>query len=393
MIQYSEKLRKLPPYLFLKIEQKKKELLRQGKDIIDFGVGDPDLPTPENIIAVMKKAVAKPINHHYPLGTGMPAFKEAIGRWYQKRFFVSLNPAQEVLVLIGSKEGLAHLPLAFLNSGDIALVPEPAYPGYQAATILSGGIPFFLPLQAENNFLPDLDAIPHRVAERAKLLFLDYPNNPTAAVATRQFLERVVNFAKKYELIVAYDNPYSEVYYEGKKPLSFLEIEGAKEVGIEFGSLSKTYSMTGWRIGWAVGNAEILEGLAKVKGNIDSGTFLAIQEAGIEALNGSQESTAAMRRIYQERRDILFSGLTEAGWQMDKPSATFYLWAKPPFDYTSEGMVSLLLEKSGILATPGSGFGPSGEGYLRFSLTLSKERIKEAVKRIKGIKLNGKKKK
>ena len=387
MMQYSERLRKLPTYLFLKIEQKKKELLNKGMDVIDFGVGDPDLPTPGNIISVMRKAVEKATNHCYPLGTGMPAFKQAIAQWYQKRFFVSLDPEKEVLVLIGSKEGLAHLPLAFLNREDIALIPEPAYPVYQTATILSGGIPFFLPLKAENNFLPNLEIIPHKVAARAKLLFLNYPNNPTAAVASREFLERVVKFAKKYELIVAYDNPYSEVYDEGKKPLSFLQIEGAKDVGIEFGSLSKTYNMTGWRLGWAVGNSEILEGLAKVKGNVDSGTFLAIQEAGVEALNGPQESTAEMRRTYKERRDLLFSGLTEAGWQMNKPSATFYLWAKPPFDYTSEKTASILLEKSGILATPGSGFGPSGEGYLRFSLTLNKERIKEAIERLKKIKL------
>ncbi len=387
MMQYSEKLRKLPPYLFLEIERKKKELLNKGIDLIDFGVGDPDLPTPENIISVMRKAVEKPINHRYPLGTGTHAFKQAITQWYKKRFSVSLNHEKEVLVLIGSKEGLAHLPLAFLNREDIALIPEPAYPVYQTATILSEGIPFFLPLKAENNFLPDLEIIPSKVAERAKLLFLDYPNNPTAAVASKEFLERVVKFAKKYEVIVAYDNPYSEVYYEGKKPLSFLQIEGARDVGIEFGSLSKTYSMTGWRIGWAVGNSEVLEGLAKVKGNVDSGTFLAIQEAGVEALNGPQESTAEMRMIYKERRDLLFSGLTEAGWQMNKPSATFYLWAKPPFNWTSEKTASILLEKSGILATPGSGFGPSGEGYLRFSLTLSKERIKEAIKRLKQLKL------
>ena len=386
MMEYSERLRKLPTYLFLKIEQKKKELLKKGMDIIDFGVGDPDLPTPGNIISVMRKAVEKPINHCYPLGTGMPAFKQAIAQWYKKRFSVSLDPEKGVLVLIGSKEGLAHLPLAFLNREDIALIPEPSYPVYQTATILSGGIPFFLPLKAGNDFLPDLEIIPHKVAARAKLLFLDYPNNPTAAVVTREFLQGVIKFAKKYELIVAYDNPYSEVYYEEKKPLSFLQIEGAKEVGIEFGSLSKTYNMTGWRLGWAVGNSEVLDGLAKVKGNIDSGTFLAIQEAGVEALNGAQESTAEMRRIYKERRDILFPGLKNAGWRLNKPSATFYLWAKPPFNYTSEKTASLLLEKSGILATPGSGFGPSGEGYLRFSLTLNKEKIKEAVGRLKKIK-------
>ncbi len=385
-MQYSERLRKLSTYLFLKIEQRKKELLKKGVEVIDFGVGDPDLPTPKNIISAMRKAVEKSQNHHYPLGTGLPAFKEAIAQWYQKRFSVSLNPEKEVLVLIGSKEGLGHLPLAFLNKGGIALIPEPAYPVYQAGTILSGGIPFFLSLREGNNFLPDLKAIPSNIARKAKILFLNYPNNPTASVANKEFFEKVVKFAKKYKIIVAHDNPYSEIYYE-EKPMSFLQIPGAKEMGVEFGSLSKTYNMTGWRIGWACGSAEILKGLAKIKGNIDSGTFLAIQEAGIEALNGPQEATEEIRRTYEERRDILFSGLKKEGWQSHKPSATFYLWAKTPVGYTSEKMASILLEKAGILATPGSGFGPSGEGYLRFSLTLNKERIKEAVERLRKISL------
>ena len=358
-MQYSERLKKLPTYLFLKIEQKKRELLKKGIDIIDFGVGDPDLPTPKNIICAMRKAVEKPANHRYPLGTGSPAFKEAIAQWYKKRFSVSLNPEKEILVLLGSKEGLGHLPLALLNKGDLALIPEPSYPVYQAGTILAGGIPYFLPLKAGNNFLPDLKSIPPKIAKRAKLLFLNYPNNPTASVASREFFAKVVKFSRNNDLIVLHDAAYSEIYYE-EKPLSFLQIEGAKGIGIEFGSLSKTYNMTGWRIGWACGSAEVLKGLAKVKGNIDSGTFLAIQEAGVEALNGPQEATEEIRATYEERRDILFSGLTEAGWQLNRPSATFYLWAKAPAGYTSEEVASTLLEKAGILATPGSSFGPSG---------------------------------
>ncbi|MCK4244548.1 MAG: LL-diaminopimelate aminotransferase [Candidatus Omnitrophica bacterium] len=385
-MQYSETLKKLPTYLFLKIEQKKKELLKKGIDIIDFGVGDPDLPTPKNIICAMGKAVEKPQNHRYPLGTGTPAFKEAIAQWYRKRFSVSLNPEKEILVLLGSKEGLGHLPLAFLNKGDLVLIPEPAYPVYRAGTILAGGIPYFLPLKAENNFLPDLKSISRKVAKRAKLLFLNYPNNPTASVASKEFFEKAVDFSRNNDIVVLHDAAYSEIYYE-EKPLSFLQIEGAKGIGIEFGSLSKTYNMTGWRIGWACGSAEVLEGLARVKGNIDSGTFLAIQEAGVEALNGPQEATKEIRRTYEERRDILFSGLKKGGWELNKPSATFYLWARVPAGYTSEKMASILLEKSGILATPGSGFGPSGEGYLRFSLTIDKERIKEAIERLKKIKL------
>jgi len=385
-MEYSERLKSLPAYLFLKIEQKKKDLLKKGVDIIDFGVGDPDLPTPKNIVAAMQKAVERPVNHRYPLGTGLPAFKEAIAQWYGKRFSVSLDSEKEVLVLIGSKEGLAHFPLVFLNQGDLALVPEPAYPVYQVAAILAGGVPYFLPLKEENNFLPDLEAVPDKIAKTAKLLFLNYPNNPTAAIANEKFFERTIEFASRNKIILAHDAAYSEIY-DKEKPLSFLQIPGAKEIGIEFGSLSKTYNMTGWRIGWAVGNAEILKGLARVKGNIDSGTFLAIQETGIEALNGPQESAEEMRKIYEERKNLLFSGLKSQGWQLRKPSATFYLWSKPPFGYTSEETASLLLEKSGILATPGSGFGPSGEGYLRFSLTLNEERIKEAIERLRKINL------
>jgi len=385
-MEYSERLKSLPAYLFLKIEQKKKDLLKKGVDIIDFGVGDPDLPTPKNIVAAMQKAVERPVNHRYPLGTGLPAFKEAIAQWYGKRFSVSLDSEKEVLVLIGSKEGLAHFPLVFLNQGDLALVPEPAYPVYQVAAILAGGVPYFLPLKEENNFLPDLEAVPDKIAKTAKLLFLNYPNNPTAAIANEKFFERTIEFASRNKIILAHDAAYSEIY-DKEKPLSFLQIPGAKEIGIEFGSLSKTYNMTGWRIGWAVGNAEILKGLARVKGNIDSGTFLAIQETGIEALNGPQESAEEMRKIYEERKNLLFSGLKSQGWQLRKPSATFYLWSKPPFGYTSEETVSLLLEKSRILATPGSGFGPSGEGYLRFSLTLNEERIKEAIERLRKINL------
>ena len=254
------------------------------------------------------------------------------------------------------------------------------------AAILAGGVPYFLPLKEENNFLPDLEAVPDKIAKTAKLLFLNYPNNPTAAIANEKFFERTIEFASRNKIILAHDAAYSEIY-DKEKPLSFLQIPGAKEIGIEFGSLSKTYNMTGWRIGWAVGNAEILKGLARVKGNIDSGTFLAIQETGIEALNGPQESAEEMRKIYEERKNLLFSGLKSQGWQLRKPSATFYLWSKPPFGYTSEETASLLLEKSGILATPGSGFGPSGEGYLRFSLTLNEERIKEAIERLRKINL------
>ena len=383
MIEISERLKKLPPYLFIEIDKKKKKLVEEGYDVISFGIGDPDMPTPPHIISAMKKAVENPKYHQYPLGKGMKEFRKAISNYYKKNYGVSLDYEEEICVLIGSKEGIAHFPLSFLNPGEVTLVPEPGYPVYQIGTILSGGKPFFLPLKEENNFLPDLTKIPKKILSKAKILYLNYPNNPTTAFASEEFLLETIKFCKKYNIILVYDAAYSEIYFE-EKPINFLSLPGAKEIGIEINSLSKTYNMTGWRIGWACGNKSLISGLAKLKENIDSGTFEAIQVAGISALNGSQECVRKLRNIYKKRRDIFADGLRKMGWAVNLPKGTFYFWVKIPSENSIE-MANFLLEKAHIVSTPGIGFGPSGEGYLRFSLTLSEEKIKEGVKRMEEV--------
>jgi len=384
-IEQADRLKQLPPYLFAELDRKKAEAKSRGVDVIDLGVGDPDLPTPDNIIAKLAEAAKDPRYHRYPSYTGMNDFRKAVGRWYKKRAGVELEPIQEVVSLIGSKEGIAHIPLAFINPGDIALVPSPAYPVYAIATMFAGGIPYEMPLLKENHFLPDLAAIPSDILGRAKMMFLNYPNNPTAAPATLDFFKTVVDFAEKHDIMICHDFAYSEMAFDDYIPPSFLETSGAKEVGIEFHSLSKTYNMTGWRIGWAAGNAKIIGGLGRIKSNIDSGIFEAIQVAGIEALEGDQQCLADMRRIYTERRDILVGGLKKLGINVEPPKATFYVWFEVPSGYTSAGFAELLLAKSGIVATPGNGFGAPGEGYVRMALTVSKERIAEAVARIADI--------
>jgi LL-diaminopimelate aminotransferase len=312
----------------------------------------------------------------------MNEFRRSVSRWYKKRTGVELQPIQEVVSLIGSKEGIAHIPLAFINPGDVVLVPSPAYPVYAIATMFAGGIPHEMPLVKENNFLPDLDAIPAGILDTAKMMFLNYPNNPTAVPATQDFFRAVVGFAEKHNIMVCHDFAYSEMTFDGYVPPSFLETPGAMEVGIEFHSLSKTYNMTGWRIGWAAGNAKIIGGLGRIKSNIDSGIFEAIQVAGIEALEGDQQCLADMREIYTQRRDILVEGLKKLGINVEPPKATFYVWFEVPAGYTSASFAALLLEKSGIVATPGNGFGAPGEGYVRMALTVSKERLSEAVDRM-----------
>jgi len=383
----AERLRRLPPYLFKEIDRKKAEVRARGVDIIDLGVGDPDLPTPGHIVEAMKKAAEDPSNHRYPSYSGMEGFREAVADWYQERFNVTAEPLKEVLSLIGSKEGIAHFPLAFVNPGDTVLVPSPAYPVYNIGTLFAGGRSFFMPLLAENGFLPDLEAIPHDVASSARAIFINYPNNPTAATAEPEFFERVVAFAKKHGIIVCHDAAYSEMTFDGFRPSSFLEVKGAMEVGVEFHSLSKTYNMTGWRIGFAVGNASAIEGLGAVKSNIDSGVFQAVQMAGIEALRGDQGCVAEMCAIYQRRRDVMTEGLISAGFKLEKPKATFYLWVKVPAGYTSAGITARLLEEAGLVVTPGNGFGEPGEGYFRMALTQKEDRLKEAIKRLKALSL------
>ncbi len=378
----AERLKQLPPYLFQEIDRLKAELAAKGVDVINLGVGDPDLPTPGHIIQALQKGAEDPTTHQYPSYSGMNDFRISVANWYRRRFGVDLDPLDEVVTLIGSKEGIAHFPLAFINPGDLALVPTPAYPVYHVATLFAGGESFFMPLVREHDFLPDLTAIPPDLARRAKVMFINYPNNPTGATAERDFYERVVAFAREYEVIVCHDAAYSEMAFDGYRPMSFLEIPGAKEVGIEFHSLSKTYNMTGWRLGFAVGNAQLLQGLGQVKSNIDSGAFNAIQMAGIAALEGSQECVGEMQQTYQERRDVLIAGLRSVGLAPAVPKATFYVWCPVPSGYTSSEFTSLLLKECGIVTTPGSGFGEPGEGYVRMALTVDRGRTAEAVTRI-----------
>lgn len=384
---YANRINALPPYLFATIDELKAEKRRQGINIIDFSIGDPDRPTPEHVVEAMRDAVLDPSTHRYPPYEGMPSFREAAAKWYKKRFGVKLNPEDEVLTLIGSKEGIVHLPLAFINPGDVALVPDPAYPVYRIGTILAGGTPHIMPLLAENGFKPDLDSIDAEIAKKAKLMFLNYPNNPTAAIADENFFKEVVDFASDNDIIVCHDNAYSEVTYDGYKAPALLQIKGAMDIGVEFHSLSKTYNMTGWRLGFAVGNAEVLAGLGKVKTNVDSGVFNAIQMAGIAALEGSQNCVKKMIAIYRERRDVLVRGLESLGTSVEAPKATFYIWAPVPRGYGSLDFSRLLLDKAGIVATPGIGFGDYGEGYLRFALTEPVERIKEAVERMRKLEI------
>jgi len=381
----STRIEALPPYLFAELDRKKQEVRARGVDIIDLGVGDPDRPTPKFIVNRLKREAEIPSNHQYPSYEGLPQFREAAATWYRRRFGVSLDPSSEVVALIGSKEGIAHFPLAFVNPGDAVLVPDPGYPVYHIATMFAGGRSHFLPLRRENGFLPDLDAIPRSVLAKAKILFLNYPNNPTSAVADRKFYRRVLGFAEEHDLIVAHDVAYTEIYFDGKKPMSILELPGAKKRCIEFHSLSKTYNMTGWRIGFAVGNAELVAGTGKVKTNVDSGVFQAVQGAGIAALTSSDEVTDAIRRTYQDRRDILVPGLRALGLDPVEPGGTFYVWIPVPKGYTSASFCAHLLERAGIVTTPGSGFGKSGEGYIRIALTKEKVRLREALTRMRKV--------
>ena len=382
IFEKADRLKRLPPYLFKEIDRKKQEVRARGVDIIDLGVGDPDLPTPPHIIEALKRAAEDPANHQYPSYVGMTALRETVAEWYKTRFGVELDPLNEVVILIGSKEGIAHMPLAFVNPGDVALVPSPSYPVYHNATIFAGGESYFMPLLGENDFLPDLDAIPEDIARKAKLMFINYPNNPTAAIADLDFFSRVVAFARKNRIIVCHDAAYTEMAFDGYRPPSFMEVEGAKEVGMEFHSLSKTYNMTGWRIGFAVGNREIIEGLGAIKSNIDSGAFQAIQVAAREALLQDQSCVEEMREVYKRRRDLMVKGLKDAGFSLEAPKATFYLWVRVPGGFTSADFVSRLLDK-GVVVTPGNGFGEPGEGYFRIALTKKRDRLEEAIARIK----------
>jgi LL-diaminopimelate aminotransferase len=386
-IKKAKRINDLPPYLFAEIDRRKRAALARGVDLIDLGIGDPDIPTPSPIVEKLIESSSKRDNHRYPNSSGMVEFRRAVADWYQQRFKVALDLEKEVVSLIGSKEGIGNMAIAFVDPGDVVLVADPCYPVYHIGTAFNGGKNYFLPLKKENHFLPDLDAIPAEIAKQAKLLWINYPNNPTAAVADRPFFERVIEFADRHNVIVCHDAAYTEMGFDGYRPMSFLEVEGAKEVGIEFHSLSKTFNMTGWRIGMAVGNAELVGGLAQAKSNLDSGIFQAVQEAGIEALRLGDTIVEPSRRIYQERRDILVDGLRAVGLECEKPKATFYVWVSAPRGLTSAEFTAKLLDEAGVVTTPGNGFGAAGEGYVRFTVCVDKTRLKEVAERIRQVTL------
>jgi LL-diaminopimelate aminotransferase len=384
-VRLSQRLEKLPPYLFVEISRKIAEKRAQGVRVISFAIGDPDIPTPPHIIEALREAALDPSNHRYPETEGLPELRRAIAAWYRRRFGVDLNPEEEVLPLIGSKEGIGHVALCLIDPGDVALVPDPAYPVYAMGTVIAGGQPYYLPLREENDFLPDLTQVPEEVARRAKVLWINYPNNPTGAVADLAFFREVVAFARRYDLVVCHDAPYTEVAFDGYRPPSFLEVPGAKEVGIEFHSFSKSYNMTGWRIGMAVGNARLIRALRDVKSNLDSGIPQAIQRMAIAALEGSQECIEEHNRIYQARRDRLVEALRRLGLRVRPSLASLYLWARVPEGETSVGFAERLLEEAAVVVTPGVGYGPSGEGYVRLSLTIPDDDLEEGLRRLEAL--------
>jgi LL-diaminopimelate aminotransferase len=379
----ANRIMNVPPYLFAEVEKKRADMISRGVKVIDLSIGDPDMPTPKRILRKFHRAVNDPKTHNYPPYEGTKEFREAVAKWYKKRFNVELDPESEVLSLIGSKEGIAHVFLAFIDPGDYALIPDPGYPVYNVATILAGGTPYPVPLLKSNGFIPNLKAIDKEIVKRSKLLFVNYPGNPTAAVAGKEFYAEAVDFCRKNNILLCSDLAYSEVAFDGYRPMSVLEIPGAKDVAIEFHSLSKTYNMTGWRIGMAVGSSYAISALSIIKTNIDSGVFKAIQIAGIEALGGPQKEIDKMNRIYAQRRNLLVDGLNTLGWKLDRPKASFYVWAPVPNGYTSASFVKHLLEKAGVLVVPGSGYGKNGEGYFRVSITTDKANIREAISRMR----------
>ncbi len=369
-MRLSQRMDQLAPYLFVEINKKIAEKRARGEEVISFGIGDPDIPTPANVIDKLCEAARDPANHRYPETEGLPVLRQAIAGWYQRRFGVTLDPNTEVLPLIGSKEGIAHIAFCLIDPGDFALVPDPGYPVFSFGSTLAGGRVYYVPLTQANGYLPELDRIPSNIAERAKVLWINYPNNPTGAVADLGFFRRAAEFGKKYDICVCHDNPYSDVAYDGFRPPSFLQAEGARETGIEFHSLSKTYNMTGWRIGMAVGNAQVIKALKTMKSNLDSGIPQAIQLMAIEAFTGPQDCIKEHNDMYQRRRDLLVETLNKMGLECSLPKASLYVWAKVPPGFTSAEFTADLLDKVGVVVTPGTGYGRNGEGYIRMSLTV-----------------------
>ena len=382
-MKLAKRVEELPPYLFAQISKVIAAKKARGIDVVTFGIGDPDLPTPPHILAALHRAADDPANHRYPESEGLPELRGAIARWYERRFEVAFDPEREALALIGSKEGIAHMALTLIDPGDVALVTDPGYPVYEIGTMFAGGVAVKLPLRRESGWLPDLDAIPEDLAARARVLWLNYPNNPTAAVADLAFFKRAVAWAREYDVSICHDNPYCDVAFDGYRPLSIFQAPGARDVAIEFNSFSKIYNMTGWRIGMAVGNAELVDALMRVKSNIDSGIPQAIQEMAIEAVDGPQDVIADHNAIYQRRRDRIVETLRAIGLEVDPPRASLYVWAKLPEGVTSGDFAARLIEECGVVVTPGRGYGVNGEGYVRLSVTIADDRMEEGLRRLR----------
>jgi LL-diaminopimelate aminotransferase len=382
----SERLRKLPPYLFAEIDKKKKAAIAAGRDIINLGVGDPDRPTPSSIIESLQHHAQNPAFHQYALDQGSPELRRSIAAFCKRRYAIDVDPDTEIMALIGSKEGLAHFPLAVLNPGDISLVPDPCYPVYRSSSMFAGGDVYTMPLEPGLGFRPDLDAIPADVYALARLMFLNYPNNPTGGTADLPFFERVVALARQQNFVIAQDAAYNEMYFDQPAP-SILQVPGAKDVAIEFHSLSKTFNMTGWRVGFAIGGAPMIAALGQIKANVDSGIFTAIQFAGRTALDDYDELTSPIRALYKERRDAFLNALKKIGWDVPAAQATFYVWIPCPAGYTSAALCSRILEEADVVTTPGIGFGRTADGYIRAALTVETPRLIEAVERIGKLKL------
>ena len=381
-MRFAARLGLVPPYLFAELERKIEEKTKAGIDVISLGIGDPDLPTPAAVVEEMQRQVARPETHTYPSNRGLAAFREAVTGFYHERFGVDIDPEREVIPVLGGKEGVAHIAFACLDPGDICLSPEPGYPPYTSGPLFAGGDLHYLPLREELGFAPDFDAIPSDVLARANLLFLNYPNNPTGAIAPEALFRSVVELANEHDLIVVHDNSYSEIAFDGYRPPSFLETPGAKDVGVEIFSLSKGWNMTGWRIAWVAGNADIVESYRRLKTNLDSGMFDALQLAAVAALTRAHDFPKEMSEVYRRRRDLMIESLTAIGLPASPPKATPYIWVRVPDGYNAASFTELVLEEAAVVLSPGSSFGPSGEGYVRISLTVADERLDEAARRI-----------
>ena len=381
-MRLAKRVEELPPYLFAQISKVIAAKKAQGIDVITFGIGDPDLPTPPHILDRLHRAADNPLNHRYPESEGLPELRQAISGWYERRFEASFDPERECLALIGSKEGIAHMALTLIDPGDVALATDPGYPVYEIGTMFAGGVTIKLPLTRESEWKPDLDAIPEDLAAKAKVLWLNYPNNPTAAVADIAFFEKVVAWAKEYDVSICHDNPYCDVAYDGYRPISIFQVPGARDVAIEFNSWSKIYNMTGWRIGMAVGNGDLVDALMRVKSNIDSGIPQAIQEMAIEAVEGPQDVIDEHNAIYQRRRDRIVEAVRKIGLEVDPPKASLYVWAKLPDGITSGDFAARLIDECAVVVTPGRGYGLNGEGYVRLSVTTPDDQVEEGCQRL-----------